>query len=164
MTCKLRSAASLKPQGRADSQHNQRGPCPRGTDQEAHGGVQAGVHGEASGTMTATPGAGSALCRPRRPLRGRPVPSRRAALGPLLPGSEDQAQVGSRPSEPKDSVWRPTFLPNGLAAQIGLPGLYCPLRGVLLDGVHLFFFILYLLFTAGNIPVFFLKICSYSWH
>ena len=72
------------------------------TDQEAHGGVQAGVHGEASDTVTAASGAGAALCRPRRSPRGRPVPSRRTA--PLLPGSEDQAQVSSRPSGPKDSV------------------------------------------------------------
>lgn len=52
------------------------------------------------------------------------------------------------------SVWLTSFLPNGSCYTDWAFQVLLPLRVRLLDYVHLFFFVLYLLFTQGNIPVF----------
>lgn len=67
---------------------------------------------------------------------------------------EAAAPTGSLPPEPEDGARLTGFLPDGPAEHTGLFGFHGPLRGLLLDPVHLVSVILYLLFTPGNVPVF----------
>ena len=71
------------------------------------------------------------------------------------PRSSCWRQQTPLPPEPEDSAWLTDFLPDGGPCRTDrLLGFCGPLRGLLLDPVHLLSSLLYLLFTPGNVPAF----------
>lgn len=97
--------------------------------------------------------------RMREPIQGKPAcPNVMRTMSPEAPSLSSSLSVASNPSplphRAGPSVWLTSFLPNGSCNTDWAFQVLLPLRVWLLDYVHLFFFILYLLFTQGSIPVF----------